>query len=392
MKYSVCAVTGSRAEYGILRPLLLKLSRQRQIEFQLVVTGSHLSDQFGRTETEILADGLPISASIPIPTNIEQKLDMVQATSVAMSKFGTYFSQHRPDLLIILGDRYEIFAAAFAAAVLGIPIAHLHGGERTEGAIDEFLRHSITKMATLHFTACEQYRRRVIQLGESPDRVFAYGALSNENALKIPRMSLEELSESLRFPLTVKRFCVVTFHPVTMEESTVAEQMDALIHALEQFPAYRFLITKSNADSGGLEINQIWDEQGRKHSNWLVIPSLGMRRYLSALSYAAAVIGNSSSGIIEAPAMKLPTINIGDRQRGRMMAESIISCDPDQKKITAAIQMALSPEMQEVAANVVNPFGGEHISDRMVETILKFLRTNRNDSRKSFYDLKGVIK
>ena len=190
MKYSVCAVTGSRAEYGILRPLLLKLNWERQLEFQLVVTGSHLSDEFGRTETEILADGLQISASIPIPTKIGTKLDMLQATSVAISKFGTYFSQHRPDLLVILGDRYEIFAVALAAAVHGIPIAHLHGGECTEGAIDEFLRHSITKMSTLHFTACEQYRRRVIQLGESPDRVFAYGALSNENALKAPYMSL----------------------------------------------------------------------------------------------------------------------------------------------------------------------------------------------------------
>lgn len=392
MKYSVCAVTGSRAEYGILRPLLLKLNQEQEIQFELVVTGSHLSDQFGRTEVEIQSDGLEIFKRIPIPTEIKDKLDMVQATSEAMSKFGTYFSQHRPDLLIILGDRYEIFAAAFAAAVLGIPIAHLHGGERTEGAIDEFLRHSITKMATLHFTACEQYRQRVIQLGESPDRVFAYGALSNENAMQVPRMSLEELGESLNFPLMAKQFCVVTFHPVTMEEGTGAEQMDALVRALEQFPSYRFLITKSNADSGGLEINQIWDEQGRKHSNWLVVSSLGMRRYLSALSYAAAVIGNSSSGIIEAPAMKLPTVNIGDRQKGRMMAESILSCDPDQEKITAAIYMALSSEMQAVAANVVNPFGGDHISDRMVETILSFLRTNRSDSRKSFYDLKGMIK
>lgn len=391
MKYSVCAVTGSRAEYGILRPLLLKLNQEQRIQFQLVATGSHLSDRFGRTETEIQADGLEISESISIPTEIENKLDMVLATSVAISKFGTYFSQHRPDLLLILGDRYEIFAVAFAAAVLGIPIAHLHGGERTEGAIDEFLRHSITKMATLHFTSCEQYRRRVIQLGESPDRVFAFGALSNENALNVPRMSLEELSKSIHFPLTEKQFCVVTFHPVTMEEGTVTEQMDALVHALEQFPSYRFLITKSNADSGGLEVNRIWDEQSRRHDNWLVVPSLGMHRYLSALGYAAAVIGNSSSGIVEAPAMKLPTVNIGNRQRGRMMAESILSCAPDQEKITAAIQQALSPEMQAVAANVVNPFGGERISDRMMETILNFLGTNHNGSSKSFYDLKGVI-
>ena len=177
-----------------------------------------------------------------------------------------------------------------------------------------------------------------------------------------------------------------------MEDGTVTEQMDALVQALEQFPSYRFLITKSNADSGGLEVNRIWDAQGRRHNNWLVVSSLGMRRYLSALCYAAAVIGNSSSGIIEAPAMKLPTVNIGDRQSGRMMAESILSCAPNQEEITAAIQQALSPEMQTVAANVVNPFGGDHISDRMVETILNFLGTNRNGSSKSFYDLKGVIK
>ena len=387
MKYSVCAVTGSRAEYGILRPLLLKLNQDLSIQFQLVVTGTHLSEIFGKTEVEILRDGFQISKRITIPTEIETKLDMISATSVAISEFGKYFSQNPPDLLVVLGDRYEIFGAVFSAAMLGIPVAHLHGGESTEGAVDEFLRHSITKMSTLHFTACEQYRRRVIQLGEAPDRVFAYGALSAENALNVPIMSLEELQNSIGHTLRTKKFCAVTFHPVTLENNTVEGQMRALIQSLEQFSNYDFIITKSNADSGGLEVNRIWDQQGTLHPNWVVVASLGMHRYLSALHYAAAMIGNSSSGIVEGPAMKLPTVNIGDRQRGRMMAESVISCAPVKEEITSAIRRALSSEMQKQAANIINPFGGTNVSDMMLKTIKDFLSTKKHWMKKSFYDL-----
>lgn len=389
MKHSVCVVTGSRAEYGILRPLLLKLEREPFIDLQLVVTGSHLSDLFGRTETEILADGFVVAARICIPTQVESKLDMIQATAEAMSNFGQYFSENRPDLLVVLGDRYEIFAVAFAAAVLGIPIAHLHGGESTEGAIDEFLRHSITKMSTLHFTACDKYRQRVIQLGEAPERVFAYGALSTENTLNVPLMTFEELKKSIGYPLHPKQYGVVTFHPVTLEESDApVEQVKVLIQALEQFPDYQFVITKSNADSGGLEVNRVWEEQAGLHENWLVVSSLGMRRYLSALHYAAAMIGNSSSGIIEGPAMKIPTVNIGDRQKGRMMARSIISCKAEKEEIIAAMKRAFSPRIQQEAAKVVNPFGGSQISDKMVEEIKKFLNTNEKSTKKVFYDLK----
>ena len=284
MKYTVCAVTGSRAEFGILLPLLLRLNDCPEIEFRLAVTGSHLSTAYGHTLDEIRRTGLPIHAKIPLPLGEgDDKAHMIQAAGAAMSAFADYFSAHRPDLLVVLGDRYEIFAVSAAAAMLGIPIAHLHGGETTEGAVDEFLRHSITKMSYLHFVSCEAYRRRVIQLGEAPERVFNVGALSTENCLRTPLLSVEELSESLQFDLTAGPYSVVTFHPVTLEDNTAERQLHELIAAMDAFPAMSYIVTLANADAGGRAINAIWQAEGASRKNWLVVPSLGMRRYLSAL-------------------------------------------------------------------------------------------------------------
>lgn len=387
MKHTVCAVTGSRAEFGLLRPLLEKLNREEEMDFHLVVTGSHLSDAFGNTQSEIESSGLPVHARIPIPLTGDSKADMVRATGAALASFAAYFAANRPELVVILGDRYEIFAVASAAAMLGIPIVHLYGGETTEGAVDEFLRHSITKMSYLHFTACKDYRRRVIQLGEAPERVFDVGALGVENLLRVPPMTLAELEESLNFQLEGKPFSVVTFHPVTLEDGTTEAQLKELISSMDAFPGMNYIITLANADAGGRTVNQLWQKEAFGRKNWLVVPSLGARRYLSALRHAAMVLGNSSSGIVEAPAAHIPTVNVGDRQKGRMMAESIICCPPVREEITAAMERALSPEFQAVARRASCPFGDGNTSGMIMEVLRRFLDAPEKNMKKSFYDI-----
>jgi len=369
-----------------LLPLKKKLEAEPEIALKLIVTGSHLSAAFGNTLKEIEDSAIPVFAKLPIPIDGDSKADMGLATSAALSAFSRFFLENRPDLLVVLGDRYEIFGAVSAAAMLGIPIAHLHGGETTEGAVDEFLRHSITKMSTLHFTACEEYRRRVIQLGEHPDRVFNVGALGVENILQLNPMTLEELEQSLQFSLAGQPFSVVTFHPVTLEENTSEIQLRELIAAMDAFPDMRYIVTLANADAGGQAINQIWHEEAITHPNWLVIPSLGAKRYLSALRYAKMMIGNSSSGILEAPAMHLPTVNIGDRQKGRMMAESVLCCAPERTAIVQAMKTALSEPHQELCRAIKAPFGDGTTSEQIVHHVLAFLGSAR-DTKKEFYDI-----
>lgn len=387
MKHTVCAITGSRAEFGLLRPLLAKLNADTEINFRLVITGSHLSDTFGNTQNEVEASGLPIHARVAIPLEGDSKPDMVRATGAALSAFASYFAENRPELLVVLGDRYEIFAAASAAAMLGIPIAHLHGGETTEGAVDEFLRHSITKMSTLHFTACETYRRRVIQLGEDPAQVYNVGALGVENSLHMPLMSLEELQESLGFTLTGKPYCVVTFHPVTLEDSTAEGQLRELIRAMDDFPEMRYIITLANADAGGRAVNRLWQQEAQARANWLVVPSLGSRRYLSALRYAKMMLGNSSSGIMEGPAAHIPTVNIGDRQKGRLMAESVLCCAPKYDEIISAVEKAQTPEFQAIARRATNPFGDGNTSGRILNILKDVLSRGDIDPMKRFFDI-----
>ncbi len=385
MKYKVCVVTGTRAEFGLLYPLLKRIEADHQLELQLVVTGTHLLNAFGNTENEIIASGIPIYARIPIEMGSDSKTDMAVTTGKAMSAFAEYFSENRPDLMIVLGDRYEIFAAATAAALQNVPIAHIHGGETTEGAVDEFLRHSITKMSYLHFTACEEYRRRVIQLGEDPERVFNVGALGVENVMNLPEMSLQALSEDLGVNLSAEPYSIVTFHPVTQDEGNVAQDMAALISAMERFPEMKFIITKANADAGGRQINAIWDAEKAKHDNWIVVTSLGAKRYLSALKHAQMMIGNSSSGILEAPAAHVPTVNIGMRQQGRMMADSVICCDCKEKDIVEAIQNVCIPEFREKVKEMSAPFGDGNTSIRILEKSKQYLQ-NKRGVLKSFYD------
>lgn len=388
MKHRVCTVTGSRAEFGLLTPLIKKFETDEKIEHKLIVTGSHLSGAFGNTVDEIEESGIPIHAKIALPISGDGKCDTAKATGTAISLFAEYFDKNRPTLVIMLGDRFEIFAAATACAILGIPIAHLYGGETTEGAIDEFFRHSITKMSALHFVSCETYRHRVIQLGEAPERVFNVGALGIENIFNLPMMTVEELGQSLNFDLTSSRFCVVTFHSVTMEEGTEEEQIGELIAALNGFPEMKFIITKANADAGGRVINRIWKSETQKHNNWVLVSSLGSKRYLSALKNAEMMIGNSSSGIIEGPSAHIPTINIGDRQKSRVRADSIIDCKPNKEDIVAAMKKAMTPEFKSIVRNTASPFGDGNASSRAYSAIVDYLKTGSVSVKKSFYDIK----
>ena len=385
--YKVCVVTGTRAEYGLLRPLLIKLNGHDSIDLQLVVTGSHLSEQFGNTQKEIQEDGFLEYIKLPIPIEDDSKEGMAFSTGVALQKFAELFSEQKPDLLVVLGDRFEIFAVAAAAHMIGIPTAHISGGDVTEGAVDDVIRHCITKMSVLHFPGCEQSRKRIIQMGEQPENVFNVGEPGVENCLKRELMSRDALAANLQFPYIKGNYSVVTFHPVTMENNTAERQMQELISAMEEIPDMAYIVTLANADAGGRMINEIWMREGKKHPYWLIVPSLGVLRYLSAVKYAKLVVGNSSSGVVEVPSMKTPTINIGDRQKGRMMADSVICCEPKCKDIVRAMKTALTNDFQEKAEHVKSPFGDGSTSEQIMEHILKFLHSERTTQEKKFYDI-----
>ena len=385
--YKVCVVTGTRADYGLLRQLLKKLKNNVSIDLQLVVTGSHLSEKFGNTQTEIQSDGFLDYIKLPIPIEDDSKQGMAIATGVAMQKISDIFVQIRPELLVVLGDRFEILASATAAHMLGIPVAHISGGDVTEGAVDDAIRHCITKMSSLHFPGCEQSRRRIIQMGEHPNTVFNVGEPGVENCLKLELMERGELANNLQFEYIYDDYSVVTFHPVTMENNTAKQQLYVLINAMNQFSDMAYIVTLANADAGGRLINDIWLQEGKKHNNWLVVSSLGVKRYLSAVKYAKLVIGNSSSGVVEAPSMHTPTINIGDRQKGRMMAESVICCEPNCEDIVNAMNNALTDAFQENARHIKSPFGGGTTSNLIVNHILDFLGNSCDTQKKSFYDI-----
>ena len=384
MKKTICVVTATRAEYGLLKPLIFKLKEDKDIDLKLAVTGMHLSPEFGLTYKEIINDNIEIDEKIEILMSSDTNVGVCKSMAMAMINFSDYFNRIKPDMLIILGDRYEIFSIASVATVLNIPIAHLHGGELTEGAYDDAFRHSITKMSYLHFTSCEEYRKRVIQLGENPNRVFNVGAIGLDNVKNSKLLTLKELEESLNFKLD-SPYAVVTFHPETIGDIKVLEQCENLIEALNYFKNMKFIITKANGDNGGREINKIIDEFSEKNKDRIiVVHSLGSIRYLSTLKYSTMVIGNSSSGIIEAPFFKIPTINIGDRQKGRIQGKSIINCISDKNSIINAINTALSKEFKEKIKNIENLYGNGDTSLK----ILNKLKENINiNLKKEFYDL-----
>lgn len=386
MNRKICVVTGTRAEYHLLMPVLNKIKMAEGLDLLLAVTGAHLSEQYGNTYDDIEKDGFDIDVKIPILSDTDSESGINIAMARAIEGFDDYFNRIRPDMIILLGDRYELLSVAIVAMNYRIPIAHLHGGETTEGAVDECIRHSITKMSILHFTSCEAYRRRVIQLGEHPERVFNVGALGLENIQSYDRMKLSELEDSLNFSLG-KKFGIVTFHPVTLEDNRAEQEFGELLGALDNFEDIKIIFTKANADVGGRAINKMIDDYVELNSQRCVaVFSLGMQRYLSALSYADIVIGNSSSGIIETPSFCVPTVNIGDRQRGRIQAKNIINCDPCKRQIVEAIKKGLSEDFKKHVKDTLNPYGNGDVSAKIVDNIKKFLNDDPN-LKKSFFDV-----
>lgn len=384
-KKNIAVLTATRAEYGLLKPLMERIEQDQELELAVLVTGMHLSEEFGYTYEEIIEDGFSITAKIPI---LDQKHDAAatsRAMAVALLEFGKYFQINKPDLLVVLGDRYETVAVCLAAVNMRIPIAHIHGGEITEGAVDDVFRHAITKFSYLHFPSTERYAKRIVQLGESPDRVFTVGSLGVENIKNVRLLTQEELEASVGMDLK-GQYAVVTFHPVTLEEGSVEDQFREVLYALDAFQM-KYIITKANADTGGYIINQLIDEYAAEHDNVLAVTSLGMKRYLSALKYCTMVIGNSSSGILEAPSFGVPTVDIGDRQRGRVAAETVIHCKTKKEEIKEAIYKAL--EMTIYSGGGVsarNPYDMDGTSMKILSACKKFLLEDQIDLKKKFYD------
>lgn len=381
-------MTGTRAEYGLLKPLMQEINKDNDLELYLIVSGMHLSPEFGMTYQEIEEDGFEINAKVEMLLSSDSPAGISKSIGLGVIGFADEFQRADLDMLILLGDRYEALSAAISAMVMRIPIAHLHGGELTEGAIDEGIRHSITKMSYLHFTSTEQYRNRVIQLGENPERVFYVGALGVENIKKINLMTKEELEKSIHFEID-ENTVVVTYHPVTLENNTVEEQFLNLLKVLDRNPKIRMIFTKANADTNGRIVNELIDKYAAQNSERAcAFVSLGQKRYLSALKYCRIVIGNSSSGIIEAPSFGKPIINIGDRQKGRICADSVINCGYTQQEIQQAMETALTKEFENKASNCRNPYEKENTAANIISVIKDYLLNDKIKLKKGFYDIK----
>lgn len=381
-------MTGTRAEYGLLKSLMQEINKDNDLELYLIVSGMHLSPEFGMTYKEIEEDGFQINAKVEMLLSSDSPVGISKSIGLGIIGFADEFQRADLDMLILLGDRYEALSAAICAMVMRIPIAHLHGGELTEGAIDEGIRHSITKMSYLHFTSTEQYRSRVIQLGENPERVFYVGALGVENIKKINLMTKEELEKSIHFEID-ENTVVVTYHPVTLENNTVEEQFLNLLKVLDRNPKIRMIFTKANADTNGRIVNELIDKYAAQNSERAcAFMSLGQKRYLSALKYCRIVIGNSSSGIIEAPSFGKPIINIGDRQKGRICADSVINCGYTQQEIQQAMETALTEEFENKARNCRNPYEKENTAANIISVIKDYLLNDKIKLKKGFYDIK----
>ena len=388
-KKKVSIITGTRADYGLLYPLLKRLEKDEMFELQIIATGMHLSPEFGMTYREIEEDGFLINEKVEMLLSSDTQTAITKSVGIGIMSFADVFKRMKPDLLIVLGDRFETFAAAVSAFMAQIPIAHLHGGELTEGVIDDAFRHSITKMSYLHFTSAEEYRRRVIQLGESPERVFNAGALGLDNINKTELLSKEELESRLNFKFSGKTV-LVTFHPATLDRESSGEQFRELLNALDNIKELKVIFTKPNADADGRIIIKMIDEYVRANNEKAMSSkSLGKLNYLSAMKHADLVIGNSSSGIIEFPSFNKPTVNIGDRQRGRIKSQSIIDCRPRKDDIGAAIKKALSDDFRKVCEKTENPYGDGNSSERIV-AILKKELMKPMDLKKSFFDMNNI--
>ncbi|WP_324719206.1 UDP-N-acetylglucosamine 2-epimerase [Salinimicrobium sp. HB62] len=385
MKKKICVITGTRAEYGPLYWLLKFLKDDDEVELQLIVTGMHLSPEFGLTYREIEKAGFTINKKIEMLLSSDSSIGISKSMGLAQISFAEALEELRPDIIVVLGDRYEIFSAVAAAMISKIPVAHLHGGEATEGLIDEPIRHSITKMSHLHFTATEAYRSRVIQMGESPDRVFNVGTPTLDNVFRLELLDRRKFEESIDFTLN-RRNIMITFHPVTLENNTAEVQFKELLGAISELEDTNFIFTKPNSDTNGrVIINLIDDFVAKNSERACAFVSLGQLRYLSALKFVDVVLGNSSSGIAEAPSFQVATVDIGDRQKGRIKAKSVISCEPNKKSISEALSVALSEPFQKKLKKVKNPYGEGGASQKIVDILKSF--DYSDILKKKFYDL-----
>lgn len=381
----ICIITGTRAEYGLLKPIMTKVKESKTVELHLIITGAHLSPEFGQTYQEIENDGFVKNYKIEMLMSSDTSVGITKSMGIGLIGFADCFEAIKPDLVIILGDRYEMLIAATAAMIAKIPIAHIGGGEITEGAYDDAIRHSITKMSQLHFTSTEEYRKRIIQLGEEPENVYNVGALGVENIKKVALLNKEELEEDIRFVFH-DNTVMVTYHPVTLDNLSSREQFNNLLKVIDMHPEIRVIFTKANADTDGRIINQMIDEYVDSNKGRCVaFMSLGQVRYLSALQFCKAVIGNSSSGIIEVPCFHKPTVNIGNRQKGRIAAESVIHCGYGYDEIEAAIEKALSPDFNNKIKTCKNPYEGKETSSTIIDKIEAALDIGIS-VKKKFYD------
>lgn len=386
----ICVVTGSRADYGLLQWTMKAIEEHSNFALSVCVTGMHLSNEFGLTCEQIKEDGFKIDENIEILLSSDTSVGITKSIGLGLIGFADFYERTKPDWVLILGDRFEILSAATAAMIARIPIAHCHGGETTEGAVDEAIRHSITKMSHLHFTSTIEYKNRVIQLGEQPSMVHSIGAFGIESINKLKLLTKREFEQSMGFKLDRLIF-LVTYHPVTLEEGMAEEQFKNLLMALEMFTKVRVIFTKSNADAEGWIINTMIDDFAKKHSsNTKVFSSLGQLRYLSTVKYCNVVIGNSSSGLIEVPSFNKPTVNIGDRQKGRIKADSVISCGVTKIQIKKAIDLALSSEYQKKIQKTKNPYGFGNVSEKVINVLIK--TSLEKILFKEFYDVNPDIK
>lgn len=380
-------VTATRAEYGLLKPLIKKINDDPDTELNLIVTGTHLIEKFGYTIKYIEEDGFPIMKKIPVEICTEDSTTISQTMGRYFISFAGVFESLQLDFLVVLGDRYELIPICYCAANAKIPIAHISGGELTEGAIDDAVRHSVTKLSYLHFPACEMYKKRIIQLGESPDRVFNVGDPGVENVKTMEMMSENALRKKLSLDSDIPYFSVV-FHPVTLDDTKPEKQIQELLNAIEKFENIMFVVMKANADSGGEIINQCLQRYVDTHTNCKLFSSLRVEEYLALQKFSLGLIGNSSSGIVETPCFGIPTINIGDRQKGRLMADSIINCKPEKESIYNAIKKAMSCEFREKAKKTVNPYGSGNTSYEILKIIKDFVCSSKINLKKEFYDVK----
>lgn len=387
MKKKVCFATSTRADWGLLQPLAVALRDGGCVEVQILATNMHLMEAYGYTVREIEDAGFAVDARVPVDVQGDDDASRVHVMAQCMAGAADAFARLRPDAVVILGDRYEMLAIASAAATMHIPVIHIAGGEISEGALDDAFRHAITKLSTLHLTATEPYRRRVIQMGEDPARVVNTGAIGVWNAMHLAAMSRSELEADLGFGLD-RPFALVTYHPATNDsEATPAERVGQMLDALDAFPGLAAIITYPNNDAHGAPvIDRLTAYAAAHRDRVLLVRSLGMVRYQSLLRLASAVIGNSSSGIVEAPSAGVPTVDIGMRQRGRISSPSVIHCGDDAASIRAAIAQALSPEMQALAARRENPYCGDDTLGRMTAAVLAFTATLPCQP-KTFHDL-----